>query len=98
MKLLRRRAGSVEAVACAADADETLLDVARAAGFPVASACAGDALCCRCGLEIRAGRDHLSDEDAEETRRKAMNRIPAEWRLACQARVRGPVTARAPYW
>ena len=76
----------------------TLLEAARAAGLPIASACAGAALCARCGLAILAGADALDPELADERRQKARNRIPAQQRLACRARVHGPVTATAAYW
>lgn len=76
----------------------TLLEAARAAGLPIARACAGMGLCSRCGIQVLEGLDSLSAESAEEREAKLRNRIPGQWRFACQAVVRGPVTATATYW
>ena len=74
------------------------MDAAHQVGLPVASACSGHALCCRCGFEILEGEGNLSPVSANEVTRKRANRIPTEWRLSCKAIVRGPVTATARYW
>lgn len=76
----------------------SLLEAARSAGLPIASACSGGGLCARCGLDILEGNASLSEESAEEREVKRRNRIPAEWRLACQALVRGSLSATASYW
>jgi ferredoxin len=76
----------------------TLLEAARAAGLPIASACSGVALCARCGLEILAGGGALEPEREDEQRSKRRNRVPPEQRLACRAGVHGDVTATASYW
>ncbi len=76
----------------------TLLEAARGAGLPIASACSGVALCARCGLAILAGESALEPERDDERRQKQRNRIPAEHRLACRAVVHGDVTATATYW
>ncbi len=76
----------------------TLLDAALAAGLPVARACGGDALCARCGLVILDGGDALSGEQGEEREAKRRNRVDPRERLACRARVLGPVAATAGYW
>lgn len=74
------------------------MDAVRRAGLPIASACGGDSLCARCGLEILAGREHVSVESAHETEVKRSNRIEPGLRLACLARVEGPVEVTASYW
>ena len=76
----------------------TLLDAARAAGLPIASACSGAALCARCGLVVTRGAGALDPERDDERRQKLRNRIPAEQRLACRAGVHGDVVATASYW
>ena len=98
VSFVRRQGGAkVEVKARVADG-VTLLEAARAAGLPIASACSGAALCARCGLEILAGADALDAEQPDERRQKQRNRIPGEQRLACRAGVHGPVTATAAYW
>ena len=94
-----RRVGGEPATVRIRVADGTsLLDAARVAGLPIASACSGVALCARCGLEILAGREALDPERDDERRQKQRNRVPAEQRLACRAGVHGAVTATAAYW
>lgn len=95
---LRRRDGRREVVAHEAAEGESLLEAARAAGLPVAQGCGRNALCTRCALEIVAGAASLSPEEERERRIKARSRVPAQWRLACQALVRGPLTVTARYW
>ena len=95
---LRRRAGETQALSLEVADGTTLLDAARAAGLPIASACSGVALCARCGLNILAGAEALDPEREDERRQKARNRVPSEQRLACRAGVHGPVTASAAYW
>ena len=76
----------------------SLLDAARRAALPVASACRGESLCARCGLRILSGGAHLPAEEPAETRAKQRNRVDPELRLACQARPTGPVEVTATYW
>ncbi len=76
----------------------TLLDAARGAGLPMASACGADGLCARCGLRVHAGAGNLSPEGEAETRVKHRNRIDLALRLACRAAVRGDVEVSASYW
>lgn len=76
----------------------TLLDAVVAAGLPIARSCGADGICGKCALRALAGADALGPESADEARIKARNRIDPELRLACRVRVRGDVTATAPYW
>ena len=64
----------------------------------MASACSGDALCARCGLEPLEGASALSAESDDERLTKERSRVAPELRLSCQARVHGDVTATARYW
>ena len=75
-----------------------LIDAVRGANLPIASACRGDGLCGRCGVEILAGHGDVAAETAEETRSKERNRIDPRLRLACQIRVRADLSVTAPYW
>jgi adenylate cyclase len=77
---------------------QTLLEVTRVAGLPIASACGQNGACARCGLEILEGADALEPETSREARIKERNRIDAELRLACRVRPRGDLVVRARYW
>ena len=76
----------------------TLLEAARSAGLPVASACGADGICARCGLDILAGGEQLPPESACETRVKAANRIDERLRLACRIELECDLVVTAPYW
>lgn len=80
------------------DDGATLLDAALSAGLPVARACGGEGLCARCGLRVLEGGVALSPEGGDEAEAKERNRVPGEWRLACLARVHGPLEVTAGYW
>jgi ferredoxin len=75
-----------------------LIDAARRANLPIASACGGDGLCGRCGVAIAEGRASVAAETPEETRAKQRNRIAPQLRLACRIRVAADLSVSAPYW
>jgi len=77
-------------------AGSSLLEAARGAGLPIASACGGDSLCGRCGVSILAGE--VTPEDAGEAQAKQRNRVPAGERLACRALVSSDLAVTASYW
>ncbi len=76
----------------------TLLEAARRAKLPVASACGADGICARCGLEILEGADAIPPETEREQEVKRRNRINAALRLSCYIDVAGDMTVTAPYW
>jgi ferredoxin len=76
----------------------TLLDAARRAGLPLASACDGGALCGRCGVTILAGAAGVAPEGEDEARAKRRNRAGAGERLACRVLVSGDLEVTASYW
>jgi 2Fe-2S ferredoxin len=76
----------------------TLLEAARRAGLPIASACGADGICGRCAVRVLSGAGGLSPESEAEARVKRSNRIASELRLACRARILGPVEIGASYW
>ena len=80
------------------DVGTTLLEAARHAKLPIASACGSDGVCARCGLEILEGAETLPDETDAERVLKARNRVDGKLRLACRVRVNADITATAPYW
>jgi ferredoxin len=76
----------------------TLLDAARRAGLPLASACGAEGLCARCGLEVLEGAEALGAEGEDERRSKQRNRIDPRQRLACRAVLGADARVRASYW
>jgi uncharacterized 2Fe-2S/4Fe-4S cluster protein (DUF4445 family) len=76
----------------------TLLEAAREAGLPMASACGADGICGRCGVQVLAGAASLSAETGAERSVKRRNRIDPAQRLACRAAVSGDVEVTATYW
>ena len=79
-------------------AGTTLLEAARRAGLPMASACGADGICGRCGIQVLSGMESLTSESTNETEVKRRNRVDPELRLACRAGVQGPVEVTASYW
>jgi uncharacterized 2Fe-2S/4Fe-4S cluster protein (DUF4445 family) len=75
-----------------------ILDAARRAGLPVASACGANGLCARCGVRILAGGESVSAETPDEVEAKQVNRIDSSQRLACMVTVCGDVKITASYW
>ena len=76
----------------------TLLEAARRAALPVASACGADGVCGRCGLQILEGADTLAPVTERERKIKAANRVDDELRLACRIAVASDLVVTAPYW
>ena len=76
----------------------SLLEAARRAGLPVASACDRHAACGRCGLRVLAGSTARDRESTRESELKARNRVDAGLRLSCLMKVRGDLTVTAAYW
>ena len=76
----------------------SLLEAAREAGLPVASACGEQFTCARCGMKVLAGDVSLSPESKRETQIKARNRVDAGLRLSCVLQVQSDLTVSATYW
>jgi ferredoxin len=92
------RVASLGARRLRVEAGTTLLEAARRAGLPMASACGADGICGRCGVQVLSGTQALSAESASEADVKRRNRIDSDLRLACRTGVNGPVTVSASYW
>lgn len=75
-----------------------VFDAVRQAGLPLGSSCDGDGLCAWCRVEVLEGLQNLSSPTPEETRLLARRRSTPEERIACLARIDGPVTLTTPYW
>jgi adenylate cyclase len=76
----------------------TLLEAARRAKLPVASACGAAGLCGRCGMRILSGAGSLATEGDEEARVKRANRVDPSERLACHVAPTSDVEVTARYW
>lgn len=79
-------------------AGTSLLEAARRAGLPVASACGADGICGRCGLDILEGAEGLPAESEQETDIKSANRVDEDLRLACRIRLECDLVVTARYW
>ncbi len=69
----------------------TVAAAARAAGVLIAVPCGGRGVCGSCGVRVLAG----DLEPADQPERDGLRRAPEGVRLACRARVKGPVTVQA---
>lgn len=76
-------------------AGQTLLAALHTAALDHAHACGGRGRCTTCRLEISSGADALLPATPAETRFRALGRLPATSRLACQAAAR-PATDDVP--
>jgi len=76
--------------------DTTLINATREAGLPIGSSCDGRGACGWCRVTLLEG-----ETSAPEARELALlDKIHArpDERIACQARVLGPVTITTSYW
>ena len=76
--------------------DETLLDVARRAGAPLANSCGGVGVCARCKVRVVAGAENLSAPTSIEVR--FSKGFAEDERMACQAVVGGDCEITTTYW
>lgn len=75
-----------------------LLDAIHQACLPLGQSCDGVALCGFCRVRVLAGAANLSARAAEEERLLHSLHAAPDERLACCARVAGPVTITTDYW
>jgi ferredoxin len=78
--------------------DCNLLDAILQMGLTLGQACEGIALCGFCRVRVLDGLENLTPIGAEERRILAAEHAGDDERLACCARVQGPVTVTADYW
>jgi ferredoxin len=79
-------------------AGTAISDAIRGAGLPLGSSCHGEGACGWCRVRVLEGEAALSPPDPRE--RALLDRLRAgpDERIACQARVLGPLTVTASYW
>lgn len=70
-----------------------MLEAAARAGFIIHSPCGGAGKCAKCVVRIQAGK---CPPNAPETAALGDARVADGWRMACQARITGPVTVEIP--
>ena len=75
-----------------------MLDAALRCHVPLASSCAGNAVCGDCVVRILAGEANVNPPDDDERAWRKRARINTDVRLACCLRVTGPVEVTATYW
>jgi ferredoxin len=78
--------------------DECLLDAAWRADVPLASSCGGQGVCGDCVVQIVEGAENLLPPDDVEHAWLQRRERPANVRLACRLRVRGPAVVSTGYW
>ena len=78
--------------------DTNLLDALLQIGMSVSQACDGVAMCGFCRVQVLEGGEHLTPAAAEEQRILVSLHANGDERLACCARVNGPVTVTTDYW
>jgi ferredoxin, 2Fe-2S len=76
----------------------TILAGAGAAGVDLDHYCGGMASCGTCKVSVVTGAENLMDADGREQMVLGSQSASDGLRLACQARVVGPVTIRIPRW
>ncbi|MFN8557962.1 MAG: 2Fe-2S iron-sulfur cluster-binding protein [Dehalococcoidia bacterium] len=83
-----------------AEAGQTIMDAARAAGYFWPTSCGGKGECTTCAGVIETGMGHLSAmgryEQHNLVRQRGRLTLRAPVRLCCQARVHGDVQVRKP--
>lgn len=78
--------------------DTTLLDAVLQASLPLGQSCDGIALCGFCRVTVVDGLANLSPRVGEELKLlQSLHAGPTE-RLACCAKVQGPVVLTTDYW
>lgn len=81
-----------------ADESQSLLQISRGHGIPHVAACGGNARCSTCRVLVLDGLENLTPRTEPETRLARVKGFEPNIRLACQTRVRGPVTVRRLVW
>jgi len=78
--------------------DSTLMDAVEQVMLPLGRSCDGVSLCGYCRVRVVAGQENLSPvSQGEQEILKGLRADDTE-RLACCAKVQGPVTVTTSYW
>lgn len=78
--------------------ETTLLDALHQVHLPVGQSCDGVGLCGFCRVQVVEGLHNLSPMGDEERKILRSARAGDDERLACMAKIHGPVAVTTPYW
>ena len=78
--------------------DTNLLDAVLQTGLGLGQSCDGIALCGFCRVQVMEGFENLTSMGEEERKVLAAQHAGDNERLACCARISGPVTVTTDYW
>ncbi len=78
--------------------DSNLLDAILQTGLGLGQSCDGIALCGFCRVRVLDGIENLTPPESEERKVLASQHSGDDERLACCARINGPVTVTTDYW
>jgi adenylate cyclase len=78
--------------------ETNLLDAVLQAGLGLGQSCDGVALCGFCRVQVLKGFENLSPMAEEEEKILSSQHAGDDERLACCARIKGPVTITTDYW
>jgi len=78
--------------------ETNLLDAVLLIGLGLGQSCDGIALCGFCRVQVLDGAENLSPMGEEERKLLAAQHAGEDERLACCARISGPVTITTDYW
>ena len=78
--------------------ETNLMDAVLQTGLVLGQSCDGIALCGFCRVTVLDGLENLGPAESEEQKVLATQHAGGDERLACCARVHGPVTVTADYW
>ena len=78
--------------------ETNLMDAILQSGLALGQSCDGIALCGFCRVRVLDGLENLTLAGSEEEKVLAAEHTDSDERLACCARIHGPVTVTADYW
>ncbi len=78
--------------------ETNLMDAILQTGLALGQSCDGIALCGFCRVRVLEGLENLTPAGSEEEKVLAAEHTDFDERLACCARIHGPVTVTADYW
>lgn len=78
--------------------NETIFQVVRRFGIPLASSCNGDGVCDKCRVVVLSGESNLSDMNDAELRFHSERGFGKNERMACQAIIVGNIEISTTYW
>ena len=78
--------------------ETNLMDAVLQTGLVLGQSCDGIALCGFCRVCVLEGLENLTPAESEEQKVLAAEHAGSDERLACCARIHGPVAVTTDYW